>query len=80
MPSLGDIELKYIEKTKEVLIKVNMKDLDEAKLLINQIMSPEKFSALDKTSNETMSDLFVLTLQNLKSNTKNSKFKKRYNY
>jgi hypothetical protein len=80
MPSLGDIELRYIPKTKEVLIKVNTKDLDEAKLLINQIMSPEKFSALDKTSNETMSDLFVLTLQNLKSNTKNSKFKKRYNY
>lgn len=79
MPSLGDIELRYIPKTKEVLIKVNTKDLDEAKLLINQIMSPEKFSALDRTSNET-SDLFVLTLQNLKSNTKNSKFKKRYNY
>ena len=69
MPSLGDIELRYIQKTKEVLIKVNTKDLDEAKLLINQIMSPEKFSALDRTSNETTSDLFVLTLQNLKSNT-----------
>ena len=70
MPSLGDIQLRYIPKTKEVLIKVNTKDLDEAKLLINQIMSPEKFSALDKTSNETTSDLFVLTLQNLKSNNK----------
>ena len=70
MPSLGDIELRYIPKTKEVLIKVNTKDLDEAKLLINQILSPEKFSALDRTSNETTSDLFVLTLQNLKSNTK----------
>ena len=70
MPSLGDIELRYIPKTKEVLIKVNTKDLDEAKLLINQILSPEKFSALDRTSNETTSDLFVLTLQNLKSNIK----------
>jgi hypothetical protein len=70
MPSLGDIELRYIPKTKEVLIKVNTKDLDEAKLLINQIMRPENFSALDRTSNETP-DLFVLTLQNLTSNNKN---------
>ena len=75
MPSLGDIQLRYIPKTKEVLIKVNTKDLDEAKLLINQIMSPEKFSAFDKTSNETC-DLFVLTLQNLKSNTKKQKIQK----
>lgn len=69
MPSLKNIQLKYIEKTKEVLIKVNTKDLDEVKHLINQIMSPGKLSDLKSTSNET-SNLFVLTLQNSTSNTK----------
>ena len=69
MPSLGDIELKNIEKTKEVLVKVNTKDLEKVKSLINQIMNPEKFffSAFDRTSKET-SDLFVLTFQNVTCN------------
>ena len=74
MPSLGDIELKNIEKTKEVLVKVNTKDLEKAKSFINQIMSPEKFyfSALEGSSKET-SDLFVLTFKNVTCNitTKN---------
>lgn len=65
-PSLEHIELGFISKTREVLIKVNSKDLDEVKLLINSIISPEKLLSLDIISNETP-DLYVLTLPNLKS-------------
>ena len=68
MPSLGDIELKHIEKTKEVLVKVNTKDLENVKSLIDQIMSRENVSAFERTSSKETSDLFVLTFRNVTCN------------